>query len=111
MNDIERFENHVDLLFLKPADKPGKRLHAAVGIAGEAGEVLDAIKKNWIYDADLDVENILEECGDLLFYITALLLHSGHTLQDAMWHNIDKLSKRYPEGYTDHHARERMDKS
>ena len=105
------FEKHVDILFKKPDDKVGKLLHASVGAAGEAGELLDTIKKHWIYDAELDRENILEECGDLLFYVTACLIHSGFSLEEAMLHNIAKLKKRYPEGYTDQAARERADKT
>ena len=108
---IEEFEKHVDILFSKPEDKVGKLLHASVGVAGEAGELLDSIKKHWIYGADLDKENILEECGDLLFYVTACLLHSGFTLREAMEHNVEKLRKRYPEGYTDQAARNRADKT
>ena len=104
------FEAHVRQLFVKPYDSCGRMLHAAVGIAGEAGELLDAIKKHWIYEAELDRENILEECGDSLFYVTALLDECGFTLADAMRHNMEKLAKRYPDGYTDSAARDRADK-
>jgi NTP pyrophosphatase (non-canonical NTP hydrolase) len=106
----EEFENHVARLFVKPQDHIGRTLHAAVGIAGEAGEVLDAVKKTWIYGKELDRENLLEESGDLLFYIVALLTENGFTLEDAMQANIEKLKKRYPEGYTDSAAIERADK-
>lgn len=108
---LTHFEQHVDRLFIKPEDdKVGKLLHAAVGVAGEAGELLDAIKRHWIYGAELDSENLLEESGDLLFYVTALLIHAGYDLELAMRHNIEKLGKRYPQGYTDRNARDRLDK-
>ena len=45
--DEHEFQSHVRKLFIKPDDKQGRALHAAVGIAGESGEILDAIKKNW----------------------------------------------------------------
>lgn len=89
----------------------GLMVHASMGIAGEAGEVIDAVKKTWIYGKPLDRENILEECGDLLFYISALLTQTGYTLDDAMNANMDKLKKRYPDGYTDNAALARADKS
>lgn len=108
---IEDFENHVARLFVKPTDNIGRMVHASMGIAGEAGEVVDAVKKTWIYGKPLDTENILEECGDLLFYIQALLTENGFTLEDAMRHNFAKLAKRYPQGYTDNAAIERADKS
>lgn len=107
----EEFTEHVGRLFVKPQDHIGRTLHAAVGIAGEAGEVLDAVKKTWIYGKELDRENLLEESGDLLFYITALLTENGFTLEEAMQANIAKLAKRYPQGYTDSAAIERADKA
>lgn len=105
-----QFHDHVLRLFIKPEDQLGRMVHASMGIAGEAGEVIDAVKKTWIYGKPLDRENILEECGDLMFYISALLHECGHTMEDAMLHNIDKLKKRYPDGYTDQNAIERKDK-
>lgn len=104
------FAEHVDRLFVKPIDHVGRLVHAAIGVAGESGELLDAVKKHWIYKAELDRENILEECGDALFYLQALLAECGYSMEKAMRFNIEKLRKRYPEGYTDEAARERKDK-
>jgi NTP pyrophosphatase (non-canonical NTP hydrolase) len=106
----EEFTHHVSRLFIKPEDHMGLMVHASMGIAGEAGEVVDAIKKAWIYGKELDRENILEECGDLMFYITALLTETGYTLEEAMQANMAKLAKRYPQGYTDKAAIDRADK-
>lgn len=84
--------------------------HAAMGIAGEAGELLDAIKKHVIYGKELDVVNVREELGDLMFYMTALM----NELKISEWlcitENVEKLKKRYPEGYSDEAAIERADK-
>lgn len=107
---IFEFQENCRRLFVKPEDEGGKLLHAAVGIAGEAGELLDAIKKTWIYGKPLDRENLIEECGDALFYISALLDNCGSNLQEAMYENMVKLNKRYPSGYTDQAAQERADK-
>lgn len=109
--DEERFHTHVRRLFVKPADQMGRTLHAAVGVAGEAGELLDMVKKSWIYGKDFDHENLIEECGDLLFYIAAALDQHGYTLSDAAKANYAKLEKRYPVGYTDQAAQERADKA
>lgn len=107
---MKHFENHVAKLFVKPSDNMGRMLHACVGIAGESGELLDAVKKTWIYGKQLDRENVLEECGDLLFYIQAMLTECGFTIDDAIRHNIEKLKRRYPDGYTDLAAINRADK-
>ena len=88
------------------------RLHAAVGISGEAGELLDAVKKNWVYNKELDSENVKEELGDLMFYITAMMLLQGITLDEVLQANATKLEKRYAGlQYTDAAAQARADKT
>lgn len=71
------------------------RLHMAAGISGEAGELLDAVKKATIYRKPLDIPNIKEECGDLLFYITGILDSIGATVDEVIAENTAKLSLRY----------------
>ena len=85
-------------------------LHMAVGISGEAGELLDAIKKIWVYETCPDWENITEELGDLLFYIQGMANILGIPLQVLIDQNMNKLTKRYPQGYTDQAAIARADK-
>ena len=77
---IDAFDEHANRLFVKPEDKMGKLVHASMGIAGESGELIDAVKKAWIYGKELDEENILEECGDALFYISVMLTQCNFTL-------------------------------
>lgn len=87
-------------------------LHMAVGIAGEAGELLDAVKKAAIYRKPIDRENVVEELGDLEFYMEGLRQGLAITRQEVLDHNIAKLSKRYSSGtYSDKHAQERADKN
>ena len=86
-------------------------LHMAVGIAGEAGELLDAIKKNVIYNKPLDMVNVVEELGDLEFYMEGLRQNVNTTREVTLNMNKEKLSKRYHTlTYTDQHAQERKDK-
>lgn len=86
-------------------------LHMAVGISGEAGELLDAIKKAVIYRKPLDRENVVEELGDLEFYLEGLRQGLGITREETIEANIAKLGKRY-EGfnYSDQAAQTRADK-
>lgn len=86
------------------------KLHAAVGISGEAGELLDAVKKIWIYNKPEDRMHMIEECGDILFYMTALLDMMQVSITDLMCANMIKLTKRYPVGYSDQAAQDRADK-
>ncbi len=87
------------------------RLHAAVGMAGEAGELLDAIKKNWAYGRTIDRANVLEELGDMFFYAQAMMILMNFSFQDVLTANKDKLLERYSGMvYTDAAAIERADK-
>jgi NTP pyrophosphatase (non-canonical NTP hydrolase) len=86
-------------------------LHAAVGVAGEVGELVDAIKKVAIYGKPVDRANVIEELGDLNFYMTAIqemFLITDLEILDA---NAKKLGERYSSGeYSDKQAQERADK-
>ena len=86
-------------------------LHMVVGVSGEAGELLDAVKKSVIYRKPLDLENVIEELGDLEFYMEGLRQGLGITRQETIDANVEKLSKRY-EGlrYSDKSAQLRADK-
>ncbi len=105
------YESMVQRLFVKPDDHTGRLVHASMGVAGEAGELVDAVKKHWVYGKPLDKENILEECGDTLFYLVAMLHECGFSLMDAMEANQAKLAKRYPDGWSEQAAIERKDKA
>lgn len=85
-------------------------IHAILGISGEAGELLDIIKKHVIHNKPLDLEHVKEELGDLEFYLEQLRQALSLSRTDTLQHNIKKLPKRYPVGYTDSHAQERLDK-
>jgi NTP pyrophosphatase (non-canonical NTP hydrolase) len=86
-------------------------IHASLGIAGEAGEIVDQIKKHWTFGKPIDPEHVKEEIGDLLFYVQALCNLQGLTLDDVIAGNIAKLSRRYPSGYSDAAALARADKN
>lgn len=86
-------------------------VHAAMGVAGEAGEVLDLIKKSWAYKKDLDFEKLIEELGDLEFYLEALRQELCISRKDVLAANMSKLGKRYNKGiYSDAAAIARLDK-
>ena len=84
--------------------------HCAVGIAGESGELLDAVKKHFYYNKPLDRANVIEELGDIEFYMAAMRLALGLTREEILEANQSKLEKRYPTGYSDKAAVERADK-
>lgn len=86
-------------------------LHMAVGISGEAGELLDAIKKHIYYDKPLDYVNVVEELGDLEFYMQGLRSRLGITRDATLTENMSKLGRRYPNfQYNNQAAQDRADK-
>lgn len=74
-------------------DKKWRVLYPAYGIASEAGEVSDKIKK-WIRDGAHDKAEIAKELGDLLWYIAIMAGDLGYDLSEVAKMNIDKLSSR-----------------
>jgi len=79
-------------------------LHAAIGACTEVGELQDAIKKHLMYGKTLDRVNIIEEVGDVLWYLALALTSVDATMEDAMERNIAKLRKRYADKFTEEQA-------
>lgn len=89
----------------------GNLIHLAMGVAGEAGELLDTIKKHTIYNKELDYDNLIEELGDIEFFLQGIRNHFAISREDILKGNIVKLGVRYHEGkYSDKQAQERADK-
>ncbi|MDQ3802516.1 MAG: nucleoside triphosphate pyrophosphohydrolase family protein [Acidobacteriota bacterium] len=72
----------------------------AIGLAGEAGEVAEVVKKAIYHQQGIDMEKMKKELGDVLWYVAALCSHLDISLEDVMRHNVEKLRARYPEGYS-----------
>lgn len=105
-----RYDAFVAMLFKQ--DRTDRMyLHAALGVAGEAGELADAVKKEFIYGKPRDLKNIIEELGDLRFYIQATMQLYGISEQEVLQENANKLSIRYKQlRYSDEAAQSRADK-
>ena len=86
--------------------EPGKAriLHAAIGASTEANEILDAVKKHLFYGKKLDRTNMLEEVGDLFWYLAILADELGFTFEQSMEANINKLRSRYTKGFSESEA-------
>ena len=85
--------------------------HHATGIATEAGEILDAAKKVAIYGREPDLDNFIEELGDIEFYLQGLRMELELTREQTLEQNILKLGVRYREfKYSNEQALGRRDK-
>lgn len=90
--------------------------HYASAICGEAGELFDIVKKLAIYAkpaTEETRENLLEELGDLEFFLEALRESFGIERAETLQHNYVKLmKKRYKSGtYSNEQAQQRADKA
>ncbi len=86
--------------------------HMSSCICSEAGELFDAVKRDVIYGKTMDRANVVEELGDLEFYMEGLRSSLGISREETITANITKLSKRYAElKYTDKAAQDRADKA
>lgn len=72
----------------------------ALGIAGEAGEVADLIKKHVGHGHELDRAKLTKELGDVLWYVAALAHDIGVDLSTVARENVEKLKTRYPDGFS-----------
>ena len=77
----------------------GGVFNGCLGLAGEAGETLDMIKKWVFHEKELDMEHFKKELGDVMWYV-AMICHSMEIdLDEILQMNVDKLIARYPEGF------------
>lgn len=80
-----------------------------LGISSESGEIAEAIKHNMFHHHKLDRDNLKKELGDLLWYLSGMADHFGWTLDEVAVANIDKLSIRYPNGFSSERSINRVE--
>lgn len=84
-------------------------INGALGLAGESGEVSDIVKKVMFQGHKLDKEHLAKELGDICWYIAETATAIGYDLETIMQMNIDKLMKRYPDGFSADRSQNRED--
>lgn len=78
--------------------------HAADGLTTETGELVDSLKKWCFYGKNLDHDNLIEELGDILWYVALACNALNATMERVMEKNIAKLRARYPDKFTSENA-------
>ena len=74
-------------------------INGVMGLCGESGEAIDLVKKHLAQGHELDKEKLAKELGDIAWYLAETAYAIGYPLEDVLQMNIDKLKKRYPEGF------------
>ena len=94
--------NEYQELAMKTASSSSKEnmiLNGVMGLCGEAGECIDLVKKHKFQGHELDSAKLLDEASDCLWYLASIASGLGVNLEDIAVHNIEKLKKRYPNGF------------
>jgi len=82
---------------------------SALGLAGEAGEFANLVKKMTAHGHPFEEESLRDELGDVLWYLAEAATASGLDLEEIANHNVQKLIKRYPEGFSQSNSINRPD--
>lgn len=80
-------------------DKKDVLINGVMGLCGESGEAIDIVKKWLAQGHDLDREKLARELGDIAWYLAETAYALEIPLEEILQANIDKLKKRYPEGF------------
>ena len=75
-------------------------INGVMGLCGESGEAIDIVKKWLAQGHELDKEKIIKELGDVAWYMAEIATVLDVELEDVLVQNIEKLKKRYPEGFS-----------
>ena len=79
-------------------------INDALGVAGEAGEIADHIKKVVYHGHDLEIEHLLKEVGDEFWYLADMATRLNAKLSKVAAMNINKLKARYPDGFDENRS-------
>ena len=74
-------------------------LNALMGLCGESGEAIDLMKKHLYQGHELDRAKLVKELGDIAWYLAEAATGLGMPLSEILQGNLDKLHKRYPQGF------------
>lgn len=96
LNDYQFLAQRTSNKTLSPDDH---LMNGMLGLAGETGECCDLVKKCFYQDGRDIRQKLKDELGDCLWYIAEAASAMGWTLEEIAQHNVDKLRRRYPEGF------------
>ena len=83
-------------------------LNGVMGLAGESGECVDLMKKHLFQGHALDKEHLAKELGDVSWYLAVTAAAIGYDLETIFRMNVEKLRKRYPDGFDANRSQHRV---
>ena len=79
-------------------------INGVMGLCGESGETIDIVKKHLFHGHELNKDKLTEELGDVAWYLAETCTALGVSLEQVMENNIEKLRRRYPEGFSSYRS-------
>jgi len=83
-------------------------INSVMGLCGESGEAIDIVKKWMAHGHELDKAHLAKELGDIAWYLAEAATALDMDLEDILQANIEKLRKRYPDGFSCERSRTRL---
>ena len=96
---INEYQKLAMLTLNKELDKKDILINSVMGLCGESGEAIDIVKKWLAQGHDLDKDHLAKELGDIAWYLAEAATALDLSLEDILQANLDKLKKRYPQGF------------
>lgn len=97
---INEYQNLALTTMNKELDKKDILTNSVMGLCGEAGEVIDLVKKHLHHGHQLNKEKLILELGDVAWYLAEACYALDISLEEVLNKNIEKLKSRYPNGFT-----------
>ena len=83
-------------------------INSVMGLCGESGEAIDIVKKWMAHGHELDKAHLAKELGDIAWYLAEAATALDMDLEDILQANIEKLKKRYQDGFSGERSRTRL---
>lgn len=97
--DADKYQDYAIRTLPQEVEHKDNVMTCALGL-GESGEVQNVIKKEYFHGHAIDKQKIVDEIGDMLWYAAALCHLYNLRLSDVLDHNLQKLQRRYPQGFS-----------
>lgn len=99
--EINEYQKLAMVTLNKNLDKKEILTNSVMGLCGESGEACDIVKKHLFHGHELDRESLIKELGDVAWYLAEAASALDINLDEVFERNIEKLKKRYPEGFSE----------
>ena len=97
--EVNEYQNMAMMTLNPSLNKKDVLINSVMGLCGESGEAIDIVKKWMAHGHELDKDHLIKELGDIAWYLAEAATALDISLEDIFQANIEKLKKRYPEGF------------